>query len=135
MSCPLARPTRELAVSSDHLSHFLPHLGRLPLQHRLPSNNAGSYSRHWPFGFAYIQWHLLLLLFNALLLSPCLSLCPFARVTLSTFESAWFTGIWEAEQRSREHGPLAAAFPGSAASLWTSRLCLRLELGRSGPCL
>lgn len=79
--CPVLWPaplSESLQASSDHLSHFLLHLG-LPLLPQLSSNNARGYSRHWPFGFARFQCHLFFsLLCEAFLLSPRLSLCPFA---------------------------------------------------------
>lgn len=91
MSCPLARPVRELTVSSDYLSSFLSHLGLLPL---CACSLRTVISGTWALGFC-IQRHLFPLLFRALPLSPPLPLSPFANRPLSTLESAWFTGVWE----------------------------------------
>lgn len=94
--CPVLwpAPSESLQASSDHLSHFLLHLG-LPLLPRLSSNNARGYSRHWPFGFARIQCHLFFLFCVKRFF--CLLVCPFVLSQASvTFQRAWFAGAWEA---------------------------------------
>lgn len=114
MSCPLARPIREPAVSSDHLSHFLLHLG-LPLLHR--TSSLQTVLMVIPgielFGFVHIKWHLFPILFKVPL-SPRLSLCPFTSLMLLTFES----GVWAGGRKGEERAwASSSGLPGTQLPL------------------
>lgn len=92
MHCPLARPLRELAVSSDHLSHLLLHL-ELPLcacslrtmLTVIPGTGLWFCTFNGTF-FSFCLKH-----FFSLLLAPF----SFYKPTTIKFEGAWFTGVWE----------------------------------------